>query len=458
MTITSINPTTGDVDAVIEPHDADEVSRLIGESVDAYAVMRATPLITRSEWMHRAADILEADLEQLATLITREMGKVIGQARSEVLKSASAMRFYADNAAEFIAPTPLSDPSTVGASAAYTSYHPIGPVLAVMPWNYPIWQVIRFAAPTLMAGNTGILKHASNVPRSAIYLGELFERAGFPRGAFHTLLIGASAVESVLRDPRITAVTLTGSEPAGRSVAATAGSEIKHVVLELGGSDPFIVMPSADLESAVGAAVTSRTMNNGQACIAAKRFIVHGEVYDAFVDAFTRGMSALTVGDPHDASTDVGPLATESVREELAELVDDAIAQGAVVGVGGVRPDRAGWFYPPTVLLGVTSEMRIYSEEAFGPVAVVHRVEDRVEAAALANDTRFGLSSAVWTSDPTDEEFFVNEVEAGAVFINGVSTSYAALPFGGVKDSGVGRELAAEGMREFCNLKTVWRA
>jgi len=331
-------------------------------------------------------------------------------------------------------------------------------VLAVMPWNYPFWQVLRFAGPALMAGNTGLLKHASNVPQAALYLDTLFERAGFPAGAFHTLLIPASRVEKVLRDPRVKATTLTGSEPAGRSLASIAGSEVKHVVLELGGSDPYVVMPSADIERAATVAVTARNQNNGQSCIAAKRFIVHTDVFDEFTRLFTEKVAALKVGDPLDEGTDVGPVATESGRQELAEQVEDAVSKGATVLTGGFAPDRAGWFYQPTVLTDITTDMRLYFEEAFGPVATVYRVADRDEALRIANGTTFGLSSAVWTNDAEEEAWFVRNMDAGAVFINGMTASYPELPFGGVKDSGVGRELAAAGIREFCNLKTVWKA
>ncbi len=457
MAIATINPTTGELEREFEPHTDEEVDGRIAAAHEAFAALRTTPFATRAEWMTRAADLLDDDLESAAAMLTREMGKPLAQARAEVSKSAKSMRFYAAHAEEFLSGWELDDPSTVGASAAHTRYQPLGVVLAVMPWNYPLWQVIRFAAPALMAGNTALLKHASNVPESALYLEDLFSRAGFPAGAFGTLLIPAAKVERVLRDRRVVAATLTGSEPAGRSVASIAGSEVKHVVLELGGSDPFIVMPSADLDAAVATAVTSRTTNNGQACINAKRFIVHTDVYDAFVERFTRAMSALRVGDPLADTTDIGPLATESGRQDLAELVDDALGHGARATTGGALPEGAGWFYPPTVLVDVTPAMRLYAEEAFGPVAVVYRIVDAADALHVANDTTFGLSSAVWTRDADEEEFFVAGLDAGAVFVNGMSISYPELPFGGVKDSGVGRELAAEGIREFCNLKSVWR-
>jgi len=457
MAIATINPYTGQTEQTFEPHGDAEVERRIAEAHAAFGILRSTPFARRAEWMHNAAQLLEDDIEQLARLVTIEMGRPIRAARAEVLKSARGLRYYADHAEEILAPEPLADPSVVGASAAGTRYAPIGIVLAVMPWNYPLWQVLRFAGPALMAGNTGLLKHASNVPQSALYLDTLFERAGFPVGAFHTLLIPASGVEKVLRDPRVTATTLTGSEPAGRSLASIAGSEVKHVVLELGGSDPFLVMPSADIDTASTVAVTARNQNNGQSCIAAKRFIVHTDVYDEFIRLFAEKVAALKVGDPLDESTDVGPVATESGRDELAELVADAVAKGANVLTGGEVPARAGWFYEPTVIEGITPEMRLYAEEAFGPVASVYRAAGREEALAIANGTTFGLSSAVWTNDPEEEEWFIQNLDAGAVFVNGMTASYPELPFGGVKDSGVGRELAAAGIREFCNLKTVWK-
>ncbi|MFT4215086.1 MAG: NADP-dependent succinic semialdehyde dehydrogenase [Microbacterium sp.] len=458
MAIATINPFTGLTEQEFEPHTDAEVDARIAAAQAAYETMRGTTYAQRAVWMRTAAQLLEDDVEQVARLITIEMGRPIKAARAEVLKSAKGLRYYADNAEQLLAPDPLADPSVVGASAAGTRYAPIGIVLAVMPWNYPIWQVLRFAGPALMAGNAGLLKHASNVPQAAIYLDTLFERGGFPVGAFGSLLIPASRVEGVLRDPRVKAATLTGSEPAGRSLASIAGSEVKHVVLELGGSDPFIVMPSADVDRAASVAVTARNQNNGQSCIAAKRFIVHTDVYDEFVELFGQRVAALTVGDPLDEQVDVGPLATESGRDELEGQVADAVAKGAIVRTGGVVPDRDGWFYEPTVLEGITPEMRLHLEEAFGPVATVYRAADREEALALANGTTFGLSSAVWTNDPDEEDWFVQGLDAGAVFINGMTASYPELPFGGVKDSGVGRELAAAGIREFCNLQTVWKA
>ena len=457
MAIATTNPYTGKIEQTFEAHDDAEIERRIAESQAAFEQMRETSFEQRAEWMRKAAELLEADVDEAARLITLEMGRPIAGARAEVLKSAKGLRYYADHAAEFLAAEELADPSAVNASQAGTRYAPIGIVLAVMPWNYPLWQVLRFAGPALMAGNAGLLKHASNVPQSALYLDTLFDRAGFPSGAFRTLLIPASRVEGVLRDHRVKATTLTGSEPAGRSLASIAGSEVKHVVLELGGSDPFIVMPSADIERAATVAVTARNQNNGQSCIAGKRFIVHTAVYDEFTRLFAEKVAALKVGDPFDESTDVGPLATESGRDELAEQVEDAVSKGARVLAGGNTPERDGWFYEPTVLEGVTPQMRLYLEEAFGPVATVYCAESREDALRIANGTTFGLSSALWSQDADEQEWFIDRIDAGAVFVNGMTASYPELPFGGVKDSGVGRELAAAGIREFCNLKTVWK-
>ena len=458
MAIATVNPTTGSTEMIIEPHSAEEVQDRIAEAAEAARLLRGSTFAQRGQWMLAAADILEGQAEGLGELITVEMGKPIAQSIAEVHKCVKAMRFYAEHAGEFLADAPLADPSTVGATRAWTRYEPLGTVLAVMPWNYPLWQVIRFAAPALMAGNSGLLKHASNVPQAALFLDTLFERAGFPRGSFRTLLIGGSEVAGVLADARVKAVTLTGSEPAGRSVASIAGDHVKKSVLELGGSDPFIVMPSADVSAAAATAVRARISNNGQSCIAGKRFIVHTEVYDAFAAEFVKLMSELVVGDPLDPATQVGPLATLSGRDELAGLVEDARALGAQVLTGGVTPGGPGFFYAPTVLAGLSDGMRIIQEETFGPVASLYRAADREDALRIANQTTFGLSSAVWTSDAQEEEWFTANLDAGAVFVNGMTVSHQELPFGGIKRSGFGRELAADGIREFCNLKTVWKA
>jgi succinate-semialdehyde dehydrogenase/glutarate-semialdehyde dehydrogenase len=456
MPIATVNPATGETEKTFEPHTSAEVEQRIARAQAAFLQLKSTTFAQRAEWMSAAADLLDTDVEPLAEILTREMGKPIAAARAEVRKCAKGMRFYAEHAEGFLADEPLDDPSKVGASRALARYQPLGVVLAVMPWNYPLWQVVRFAAPALMAGNTGLLKHASNVPQSALYLDTLYTRGGFPEGAFGTLLIGASEVAAVIEDPRVRAVTLTGSEPAGRSVASIAAAQVKKSVLELGGSDPFIVMPSADLDAAVATAVDARTVNNGQSCISAKRFLVHDEVYDAFVPRFVEAMAALRVGNPLDEQTQVGPLATSAGRDEIAELVDDARAHGADILTGGTVPDGPGWFYPPTVVAGVTPTMRVHLEETFGPVATVYRVRDIDEALELANGTDFGLSSSVWTTDPGERERFERDLDAGAVFVNGMTISYPELPFGGIKNSGFGRELAAAGIREFCNLKTVW--
>ena len=457
MAIATINPTTGETVRKFETDDAATVDRKIGEAQSAFVALHQTDFATRGQWMHATAAIVESEADEVAAILTLEMGKPLSQAKAEVLKCAKNMRFYADNAEGFLADEPLDDPSSVGASQAYAIYQPLGVVLAVMPWNYPLWQVVRFAAPALMAGNTGVLKHASNVPQAALWLDTIFERGGFPAGSFRTLMIGSSEVKAVLEDERVQAVTLTGSEPAGRSVASIAGGQIKKSVMELGGSDPFIVMPSADLEAAATTAVKARVQNNGQSCIAAKRFLVHTDIYDAFAELFAAKMKALIVGDPMDAATDVGPVATASGLADLAELVDDAVAKGAKVLAGGAAIEGPGFFYQPTLLSELTDDMRIIMEETFGPVASLYRVADSAEAIRIANQTTFGLSSAVWTTDAEEEALFVREVDAGAVFINGMTVSYPELPFGGIKASGFGRELAAEGIREFCNVKTVWR-
>jgi succinate-semialdehyde dehydrogenase/glutarate-semialdehyde dehydrogenase len=456
MAIATINPATGQTEKIYTPHTPEEVEQRLTRADAAFRALRATTFADRAAWMRASADLLEAEVDEAADAITREMGRPLAGARAEVLKCVKGMRFYADHAEEFLADEPLADPSSVGASRALARYQPLGIVLAVMPWNYPLWQVIRFAAPALMAGNVGLLKHASNVPLSALYLDTLFSRGGFPEGAFATLLIGSAEVKAVVEDPRVRAITLTGSEPAGRAVASTAAAQVKKAVLELGGSDPFIVMPSAELDAAVKTAVDARLVNAGQSCIAAKRFLVHSDIYDAFAEKFTAAMSAMVMGDPFAEGTQLGPISTESGREDLVELVEDAVAKGASILTGGSVPDGPGFFYPATIIAGVTPAMRVHLEETFGPVATLYRVADADEAIALANGTSFGLSSTVWTTDPVEQARFETELEAGAVFVNGMTISYPELPFGGIKNSGFGRELAAAGIREFCNLKTVW--
>ncbi|GAA3792944.1 NADP-dependent succinic semialdehyde dehydrogenase [Streptomyces chiangmaiensis] len=458
MPIATVNPATGETLKTYDALGEEEIERRLATADAAFRSHRTTTFAERALRMNRAADLLDEDQQHIARVMTTEMGKPIKQARAEAAKCAKAMRWYADHAEQLLADEEPAerDVKDSGASWALVRYRPLGPVLAVMPWNFPMWQVVRFAAPALMAGNVGLLKHASNVPQTALYLEDLFRRAGFAEGCFQTLLIGSGAVERVLRDPRIKAATLTGSEPAGRSVASVAGDEIKKTVLELGGSDPFIVMPSAELDRAAGVAVTARVQNNGQSCIAAKRFIVHTDVFDAFAERFTAGMRALRVGDPMEEETDVGPLSTEQGRADLEDLVVDAVGAGADVLCGGERPARPGWFYPPTVLAGITPRMRIHREEAFGPVATLYRVADLDEAVAVANDSPFGLSSNVWTHNGVELDRFVQDLEAGGVYVNGMTASHPAFPFGGVKRSGHGRELSEHGIREFCNITTVW--
>jgi succinate-semialdehyde dehydrogenase/glutarate-semialdehyde dehydrogenase len=462
MPIATVNPATGETLRTFDPLGPAEIEERVARAESAFRAYRGTDFASRAALLGAAADLLDKERDEIARVMTTEMGKTLTAARAEAAKCAKAMRWYAGRAERLLAdehPDP-ADVKDSGAEAAYVRYRPLGVVLAVMPWNFPLWQVVRFAAPALMAGNTGLLKHASNVPQTALYLGDLFHRAGFPEGCFQTLLVGSGAVEDLLRDPRIAAATLTGSEGAGRSVAAVAGDEIKKTVLELGGSDPYIVMPSAaaELDRAVSTAVTARVQNNGQSCIAAKRFIVHEDVYEDFAGRFSRAMGALRVGDPRAESTDVGPIATEQGRADLEELVQDAVSQGAEALCGGRRPEAlpAGWFYEPTVLAGVTPEMRIHREEAFGPVATLYRVPDLDSAVAVANDSPFGLSSNVWTRDEQEQARFVRDLEAGGVFFNGMTASHPALPFGGVKRSGYGRELSEHGIREFCNVTTVW--
>ncbi|MFJ9757947.1 NADP-dependent succinic semialdehyde dehydrogenase [Streptomyces sp. NPDC101149] len=458
MPIATVNPATGETLKTYDALGEEEIERRLAIADAAYRSHRTTTFAERALRMNRAADLLDEDQQDIARVMTTEMGKPIKQARAEAAKCAKAMRWYAEHAEELLADEEPAerDVKDSGASWALVRYRPLGPVLAVMPWNFPMWQVVRFAAPALMAGNVGLLKHASNVPQTALYLEDLLRRAGFAEGCFQTLLIGSGAVERVLRDPRVRAATLTGSEPAGRSVAAVAGDEVKKTVLELGGSDPFIVMPSAELDRAAEVAVTARVQNNGQSCIAAKRFIVHSDVFDAFAERFAAGMAALRVGDPMEEETDVGPLSTEQGRADLEELVEDAVGAGAQVLCGGERPDRPGWYYPPTVLAGITPRMRIHQEEAFGPVATLYRVADLDEAVAVANDTPFGLSSNVWTHNGVELDRFVQDLEAGGVYVNGMTASHPAFPFGGVKRSGYGRELSGHGIREFCNITTVW--
>jgi succinate-semialdehyde dehydrogenase/glutarate-semialdehyde dehydrogenase len=452
MGIASINPTTGETLKTFEALSAEQIEEKLQLAADTFRTYRRTSLEERARMMTRAADILESDKNALAKIMTTEMGKPIKAAVSEAEKCAWVCRYYAENAQRHLADQIVE----TNAGKSYVKFQPLGPVLAVMPWNFPFWQVFRFAAPALMAGNVGLLKHASNVPQCALAIEEIFTRAGFPRGAFQTLLIGADAVEGILNDERVAAATLTGSEPAGRSVASIAGKQIKKTVLELGGSDPFIVMPSANLDEAVTTAVKARTINNGQSCIAAKRFIVAKEIYEEFERRFVDQMHALHIGDPMEESTDIGPLATPQIVNDLEEQVQKAVAAGARVLTGGKRPDRPGNFFEPTVLVNLDLKAPVSCEEIFGPVAMLFRASGIDEAIQIANSTPFGLGSSAWTNDSKEQAQFIEELEAGSVFINGMVASDPRLPFGGVKHSGYGRELAEFGIREFVNIKTVW--
>jgi len=401
--------------------------------------------------MNKAASLLEAESRELGRLMTLEMGKPIGAAIEEAKKCATACRYYAENAERFLANQPVE----MEGGKAWVAFQPIGLVLAIMPWNFPFWQVFRFAAPALMAGNVGILKHASNVPQCALAISNLFRRAGFTEGAFQTLLVGSEAVEGIIADSRIAAVTLTGSEGAGRSVASAAGKNLKKSVVELGGSDPFVVMPSADLDQAVATAVTARMINNGQSCIAAKRFIVHEKIYDEFLKKFVAGVAAIRIGDPMDENTQLGPLATAAIREDLDKQVKASVAAGARVLTGGKRIEQPGFFYAPTVLADIPSNAPAASEELFGPVASVFKANDLNDAIRIANGTTFGLGASAWTRDAVERDRFVADIESGLLFINGMVASDARLPFGGVKHSGFGRELGEFGIREFVNIKSV---
>jgi succinate-semialdehyde dehydrogenase/glutarate-semialdehyde dehydrogenase len=452
MAIATINPATGETVRSFEPLTEAEIDASLTRAVEAFAGHRRTSFAERAKGMTRAAEILEAEKEEFARLMTMEMGKPLKAAGEEAAKCALACRYYAEWAERFLADEAVES----NATRSYISYQPIGPVLAVMPWNFPFWQVFRFAAPALMSGNVGLLKHASNVPQCALAIEDIFRRAGFPAGVFQTLLIGSDQVGRLILDERVRAVTLTGSEAAGSQVGGRAGKAIKKSVLELGGSDPFIVMPSADLQEAVETGVRARTINNGQSCIAAKRFIVAESVYDEFERRFVAGMEALRIGDPSEEMTDIGPLATPSVLEDLDEQVRRSVEAGARVLTGGRRLERPGNYYAPTVLSDIPKDAPAYREELFGPVALLFRVRDASEAIRLANDSVFGLGSSVWTNDKQERARFIEEIEAGSVFVNGMVASDPRLPFGGVKHSGYGRELSYYGIREFVNIKTVW--
>ena len=451
MPIATINPTTGQTTKTFEPLSAAELEAKVRHAHDAFATWSRTPINERAAIVARAGDLLEQRKDEYARLMTLEMGKLYTAAREEAAKCAVGCRYYAEHGAQLIANRTVAADGEQG----YVAFHPLGVVLAIMPWNFPFWQVIRFAAPTLVAGNVGLLKHASNVPQCSQALEQLFADAGAPAGVFQSLLIGAEPVAGLLADPRIAAATLTGSESAGRQVARESGAHLKKSVLELGGSDPFIVMPSADLDKAVDTAVRARTINNGQSCIAAKRFIVHERIAKQFEDRIVAAMAALRVGDPMDAGTQVGPLAHRQGLEDIEAQVNDTVKRGARLLTGGKRLSRAGFFYAPTVLANIPPDSPAYRDELFGPVASVFRARDEHDAVRIANDTRFGLGAAVWTTDATEAAYFAREIEAGSVFINGMVASDPRYPFGGVKASGYGRELSAYGIREFTNVKTV---
>ncbi|HSA54889.1 MAG TPA: NAD-dependent succinate-semialdehyde dehydrogenase [Gemmatimonadaceae bacterium] len=454
MTITSRNPATGQALATYTPHSADEVETRLVRAAERGPAWAAAPVAERARLLAALAQLLDQEKEALGRLMTLEMGKTLRSAVEEAAKCALGCRYYAENAERFLAPEPVER----GADGfGEVRFRPLGAVLAIMPWNFPFWQVIRFAAPAVAAGNVGLLKHASNVPQCALALEDLFTRAGFPRGVFQTVLVESDRVASLIADPRVAAVTLTGSEPAGRAVAAKAGHHLKKTVLELGGSDPFIVTASADVERAADVAVAARIVNNGQSCIAAKRFIVDASVADAFERRFTERMAALRVGDPLLPDTDIGPLATEQIARDLEGQVRETVAKGADLRLGGGRLDRPGNYFAPTVLANVPRGSPAAEQELFGPVASIFRVRDSDEAIALANDSSFGLGASVWTSDDTEADRFANQIESGLVFINGMVASDPRFPFGGVKSSGYGRELGPWGLREFVNVKTVRR-
>jgi succinate-semialdehyde dehydrogenase / glutarate-semialdehyde dehydrogenase len=452
MAIATTNPATGELVKSFKALSPEQIEQKLQLAISAFQTHRRTPFAERARMMFSAAEILEKEKDECARLMTLEMGKTLRSAAAEAAKCATGCRYYAENAERLLA----DEVVVTGAKRSFIRYLPLGPVLAVMPWNFPFWQVFRFAAPALMSGNVGLLKHASNVPQCALKIEEILRRAGFAEGVFQTLLIGSSQVDAILNDPRIAAATLTGSEQAGIEVGVSAAKRIKKVVLELGGSDPFIVMPSADLEVAVATAVEARIQNNGQSCIAAKRLIVAESIADEFESKFVKRMQDLRVGDPVEESTQLGPLANADAVNSLDADVKKTLAAGARVLTGGHPLKRPGNFYAPTVLTNIPKDSPAYREEFFGPVASIFRVEGVDQAIQIANDSRFGLGASAWTNDPRETERFINELEAGMVFLNKMVVSDPRMPFGGVKHSGHGRELAANGIREFANIKTVW--
>jgi succinate-semialdehyde dehydrogenase / glutarate-semialdehyde dehydrogenase len=454
MSIQSVNPATGEILETLEPTTPAQIDTILARAHAAFTEWRGEPFARRSALMRAAARELRARKDEYALTMTREMGKPIVQSEAEVEKCAVTCDYYAEHAEAFLA----EQARETDASRSYVRFDPLGVVLAVMPWNFPFWQVFRFAAPGLMAGNAGVLKHASNVPRCALAIEEVFRRAGFPEGLFRAVLVDSGAVKGLIVDPRIVAVTLTGSERAGRAVAEQAGHEIKKTVLELGGSDPFIVLADADLDVAAHAAAEGRLINSGQSCIAAKRFIVVEPVADRFLERFKNELAARRMGDPTARETQVGPQARVDLRDELHHQVEESVKRGARRLLGGEIPPGKGAFYPPTLLAAVDRGMPAFDEETFGPVAAVIRAKDEADAVRLANDSSFGLGAAIWTRDRARAERLAAQVEAGAVFVNGVVKSDPRLPFGGIKRSGYGRELSEYGIREFVNVKSVWIA
>ena len=451
MPITSINPATSETLKEFSALDPVQMEEKLAKAAHAFERYRRTSFAERAERMVAASQLLEQEKERLARIVTLEMGKLRRAGIEEVTKCVRGCRFYAESSERFLTEKVIPTDAT----RSYLRYEPMGIVLAIMPWNFPFWQVFRFAAPALMAGNVGLLKHAANVPQCALAIEDIFLRAGFDEGVFQTLLIETEQTRGVIDDVRVRAVTLTGSERAGSEVASAAARQIKKSVLELGGSDAFIVMPDADLEKAISTGVTARTINTGQSCIAAKRFILSDRIYDRFVAEFVERMRSLKIGDPLDAATEIGPLATEGILRGVDEQVQDTIAAGAELLTGGKRVERAGFFYEPTVLTNIPHDSPAYREEIFGPVASFFRASDAAEAIKIANDSSFGLGASAWTNDPAEQQLFVSDLKAGMVFINSMVASDPRLPFGGTKRSGFGRELGAEGIREFVNIKTV---
>ncbi|BAY25345.1 aldehyde dehydrogenase [Calothrix sp. NIES-2100] len=453
MAIATINPATGETLKTFESLNEIEIAKALDLAGQAFEDYRKTSFQVRSQWLQKAADILEQEKAEFAKVMTLEMGKPLKAAIAEVEKCALVCRYYAEHAASFLADVPVE----TDASKSFVRYQPLGVILAVMPWNFPFWQVFRFAAPALMAGNVGLLKHASNVPQCALAIADILQRAGFPKGVFQTLLIGAAQVADLMADDRVKAATLTGSEPAGISLAVAAGKQLKKTVLELGGSDPFIVLESADLTAAVVTATTARMLNNGQSCIAAKRFIVAEAIADKFEKLLLDKFLTLKIGDPMQPDTDLGPLATPGILQDLDQQVQVAVNSGGKVLTGGHSiSDRPGNYYAPTIITDIPQDSAIAQEEFFGPVALLFRVPDIDAAIKLANSVPFGLGASAWTTNDQERDRLVEEIEAGSVFINGMVKSDPRLPFGGIKRSGYGRELSIQGIHEFVNVKTVW--